>query len=161
MDQSPMMIALLRYCRKTFRRGPNKEAGFSVLEALIAMAILSAALIPLLSLQSQFVKTVEVQERAQERLHTKEAALTYIRALNLTSSPEGEMDLGPAIMTWTASLTGPPKQTRGINGTTGKYEMALYDIEIVMNFDAGYEERFFLRGLGWRSTSLQSPSNPF
>lgn len=153
-----MMIVLLRFYRKIFKNTSDKqEYGFSVLEAMIAMAILSAALIPLLTLQAQFVKSVESFERAQMRMEVRDSALTYIENLNLSLTPSGNMDLGAAKMEWTTSLAGPPQMSRGDNGVDGRFEMALYDVNIHIKYQNGQDDDFIVRGLGWRPVVAFSP----
>jgi len=158
MSQLQMMIALLRFYQRIFKHLPTRqEEGFSVLEAMIAMAILSVALIPLLTLQAQFVRSVETFERAQIRMEVRDSVLTYIEKLNLSLTPSGNMDLGAANMEWTASLAGLPQMSRGDNGVDGRFEMALYNVNIQIEYNNGQEDKFIVRGIGWRPVVAFSP----
>lgn len=152
-----MMTALLRSFLRIFKTSPQAEAGFSVLEAMIAVAILATALIPLLTLQGQFIRSVESFERADVRLEARDSALTLLTSVNLMDYPNGTLDLGRAQMTWKATLAGPAQMSRGDGGTDGRFEMALYDVEVTLIHETDQSETFSVRGLGWRPVVAFSP----
>lgn len=152
-----MMTVLLRFFQRIFKASPESESGFSVLEAMIAIAILAAALIPLLTLQGQFIRSVESFERADVRLEVRDSALTLLNSLNLMDYPNGTLDLGRAQMTWRATLAGPAKMSRGDAGTEGRFEMALYDVNVTLTHETNQTETFSVRGLGWRPVVAFSP----
>jgi len=149
------MIALLHLCQKIFSSEKGEE-GFSVLEALVAMAIFSAALIPLLSLQSQYVRTVDGFQRTETRLQATDAALTHIRHLNLTKTPNGTLEMVTAKLSWEAQLAGPVQMTRGLGGIEGAHQIGLYDVKITLSYNNGIIDSFELRGLGWQQVSKSS-----
>jgi len=152
-----MMTGLLLFYRRIFKKTNTSQNGFSVLEAMVAMAILSAALIPLLTLQAQFVRTVDSFERADVRMMSRDNALTHIEKLNLTLTPTGSMNLGPATMQWTSELAGPPQMVRGDRGIEGRFEIALYDVNIRISYENGQTDAFSVRGLGWRPVVAFTP----
>jgi len=80
-----------------------KEDGFSVLEAIMAVAILSIALLPLMNLQSQFVKTVESYERVQERVAIEKQVLERMTSINIGAFPEGQEPFGDFTLVWSTS----------------------------------------------------------
>jgi len=74
-----------------------------VLEAIMAVAILSIALLPLMNLQSQFVKTVESYERVQERVAIEKQILERFEAINIGITPEGNEMFGNYTLVWSTS----------------------------------------------------------
>ena len=144
------MTALLHFYRRICSPSEGSEDGFSVLEAMIAMAILSAALIPLLTLQGQLIRNVESFERAEVRFSARDSALTYLNNLNFTLTPSGSLDLGTADMRWSSTLAGPPQMSRGDNGVEGRFEMSLYDVTVQLDFKNGQQDEFAIRSIGWR-----------
>ena len=71
------------------RQNDLKEEGFSVLEAMVAMAILAAGLLPILALQGQFVQTVTQIEHVEKSLTAQNNALNLMRTVDLTNVPTG------------------------------------------------------------------------
>ncbi|MBL4595825.1 MAG: hypothetical protein JKX99_04525 [Robiginitomaculum sp.] len=128
--------------------------GFSVLEAMIAMAILAAALLPLLALQGQFVRSVDSMERVDARLAARTSAIHYVQALNLTQAPQGQFiqaqDTGPVLISWQATPALPARTVRGNGGFPGRFELTLYDVQITIAPAQGPTEQFSVRAVGWR-----------
>lgn len=128
------------------------ESGFSVLEALVAMAILAAALLPLLALQGQFVRTTQSLERVQTRLSAESIALAHIKALNLDQSPEGTLSTVYGPMTWTSTPAAGPHAGRDGAGFPSRFVITLYDVDIEIASQTGTFQKFSLQGLGWHPT---------
>ena len=84
-------------------QGASGESGFSVLEAIMAVAILSIALLPLFEMQSQFVKTVAAYQRVQEKNTLERQVVNRISAINLYKTPEGREPFGDYVLIWSAS----------------------------------------------------------
>lgn len=130
----------------------KEESGFSVLEAIIAIAIMSLALLPLLSLQGQFFKAVEGMERAEIRLGSRDEVLNYLKSLNLWEQPHGEFVLHGVRVSWNAVPVFEPRMSRGASGGLGRFEMTLYDVQVSIHHEEMARDDFVFRGLGWRST---------
>ncbi len=140
-----------RYCQSTARR--SREGGFSVLEALIAMAVLAGALLPLLALQSQFVTTTEAIERSERRLATQELAMAHISALNLDQLSAGELATPYGQLNWQAVPKLGPTPVRDVAGFRTRNDITLYQIQINMVFNDGFVENFSFDSLGWHPNS--------
>jgi len=135
------------------RRGPRPPHtldGFSVLEAMIAMAILAAAMLPLLGLQSQLVRTVGQYERIDARLIASENAIARIKPINFTLQQSGTFDDGTVRVRWQATAAEPPRNTQNQGGGAGRYEITLYNVAVSLTFSTGEQETLQLKGLGWR-----------
>ena len=128
----------------------KREAGFSVLEALVAMAMLSAALLPLLALQGQFVTSVRAMERAEVKLSINSALQAQISALNLTLTPRGTLSLPNANVTWEAVPAVETRRVRARGGRLARFETTLYTVNAVVTYTSGGRETLILRGLGWK-----------
>ena len=104
------------------RRGRKRsaQAGFSVLEALIAVAILGSGLSALFVVQQQLVST---SLRTEQRLSTHSAELAaerFIRGLNLSVYPEGSFDLGGGwVVSWVSSGVLGPSEGYGFGFRLG------------------------------------------
>lgn len=151
-----MRAALSRFCLKTSKTHPVTDRGFSVLEAMIAMALLAAAFLPLLALQSQFVTAVDGLERAEARLYTRDMVIARLQSVNLSLKPAGEMITAYGIINWKAEPAMPPRMAKGNGGAESRYEITLFDVTVQVTPSEHLDdlqfkgEEFKLRGLGWR-----------
>jgi len=80
---------------------------------MIAMAILAAALLPLLELQSQMVRSSASFERADMRSSARQNAVAYLKTVNFARDISGNINQGGADLRWVAVAAGPPRFTRG------------------------------------------------
>lgn len=126
------------------------ERGFSVLEALVAMAILAAAMLPLLALQGQFIKNIESFERANIRISARQNALAYLQTQNFFLRTQGEMQLGDTLVHWQAVPVEAPRAMYPTAEYVGRFDMILYDVDIVLTSSDAPTDTLHIRGLGWR-----------
>ncbi len=127
----------------------KNESGFSVLEAMIAMALLAAALLPLLNLQAQFTRTVNSLERADSRLEIRHVALNKIKTINPVEMPQGTYEHLEAQVSWTARPVYPLK-TIYDGGSPSVNDIALYDVNVQISFPDGRLDNFRLRRVAWK-----------
>lgn len=127
----------------------DKDQGFSVLEAMIAMALLAAAILPLLSLQGQFIRSVDSIERADRRLEIRHLALNKIKTINIADSPSGDYIQSDFRIAWSSKAVF-PLQTVYEAGTPGPNEIALFDVKVEIFFADGAVDSFNIRRLGWK-----------
>ena len=131
----------------------NNDAGFSVLEAIVAIAVLAAAMLPILALQSQFVRSVAVMERTQARLDAEETVRAQIMTVNLTERPRGDMVTSTAQIRWSAAPAVETRRVRAQGGVRSRYETTLYNVQIRIDYVSGGTETIVMSGLGWKPTS--------
>ena len=129
------------------------RAGFSVLEAIIAIAILSIAFLPLLELQNQMARTTIALERNEELMSAKRSALAYARSLNPMQNPDGNIDLGRASMHWQATPISDERPALGKGGQKGRFVVALYDVKVTLTFENQRPQSFSVHATGWRATA--------
>jgi len=128
----------------------SRQQGFSIMEALVAIALIAGAFLPLLVLQGQLTRTSLAIERAEDVLRIEANALDYLRALNPGLRPTGQEDLGGGVrLTWQAQALTQPKPAISHSAEMGRFDVALYDLTAIMNWPDGRESRFTIRSLGW------------
>jgi len=137
--------------RELAKGGHIGSPGFSVLEAIIAIAILAIAFLPLLALQEQMTQTTISLERNARFMEAKRSALAYVRTLNPMRDPQGNLNLGPAIMHWTATPISQERPVSGKEGDKGRFIIALYNVEVTLTFDAQRTQVFSVHATGWRA----------
>ena len=103
------------------RQNDLKEGGFSVLEAMVAMAILAAGLLPILALQGQFVRTVTQIEHVEKSLTAQNNALNLMRTVDLTNVPTGEVQFENYRISYNATPAASTQTARANGGLPGRF----------------------------------------
>lgn len=128
-----------------------REEGFSVLEAMVAIAILATGLLPLLALQGRFVETVEQLEHAEQSLSAQANALSLIQTINMTETPRGEIAFTNYTVRYEAKAIRQSQPARGNAASPGRFELTLYDVDYEIIYVSGRKESFKVRQFGWRA----------
>ncbi len=123
------------------------QSGFSAIEALVAVAIVALALVPLASLQGQVSRTVARQQETQVRLNAERNALALLREVNLADAPQASRELGAGqVLRWQAEAISPPTRS-----SSGEFDVTLYRLEAtIADQDGAIIAEFSLEQLGWR-----------
>lgn len=80
-----------------------------------------------------FSQNATVLGRLKETEKTEEgrlAALDYVRTLNPSERPSGEVTIGPNRIVWTSQPNADAKRLRAAPGTQGRFEVLLFDVEV-------------------------------
>lgn len=110
----------------------QSQAGFSLMEAIVAVAILGAASVPLLYLQSQNARSVVRLEDSAARIAAEKVAANYLHLLDLSATSEGQFDIGGGwAVAWRAvPVSEPTNSVMGV-GLQGRYALQLVRISAV------------------------------
>jgi hypothetical protein len=84
------------------------EEGFSLLEAIVALALLSAVLVPLHLLIGGATRSALHLDHANRVAEIELNALNIMDAVNPMERPQGSIDLGPYVVRWSAHLALDP-----------------------------------------------------
>lgn len=109
--------------------GPQ-DAGFSVLEAMIAVFLLAVGFLPLLELQSRFVSTTEALERAEVRIGQRQLTENHLATINFALQPEGRARYGDTQVSWQATPLAPARTVRAAGGAPSRFTVSLWDVEV-------------------------------
>ena len=108
----------------------RRVAGFTLLEALVAVAIAALCLIPLMSLQRTYIDGQRRHEATLLRTEIQRNALTLLREVNPTDEPEGQRLLPPDLtLSWTATPISDLKTSTGFPTGDGPYSVQLYRLD--------------------------------
>ena len=125
------------------------QAGFSVLEAIVAVALVAAAFLPLLLLQGRVAETAIAIERTEARVRSMDAALAYLATVNPSMRPTGEEPIGDATLSWTATPIQPAAPVRGLTGEASRYDATLFRVRASLGQPDGRRHDFEIDLLGW------------
>jgi type II secretory pathway component PulJ len=135
--------------------------GFSLIEALVALAVASMALIAIFALQQQLAQGQLRHQRALELVRLQRNALALTDELNPTLQPAGELVMaGGQRLRWTSRpLTAPRTQLDiGANAGEGRYELRLYRVEAqILDPRGRYLGSLGFDRLGWRPLRREAP----
>lgn len=135
--------------------GPERagQKGFSIMEALVAMALIAGAFLPLLVLQSQLIRTALAVERAEENLRVEANALALLKTVNPSLRPTGQEPLGnDVVLRWASQPLSTPTPARGNSGESGRFDIVLYDLSAEITLANGRTTGFTIRQVGWIAT---------
>ncbi len=108
------------------------QAGFTLLEAIVALVILSSAAMALYSLFNTNLLTLTRVRDVSREVPLALQAGQVLAGLNLTAEANGEFDLDDATVVWSANLVEPYRQGQSGRGFIGYYQLGLYDVEFTI-----------------------------
>jgi prepilin-type N-terminal cleavage/methylation domain-containing protein len=136
-----------------------RRAGFSLIEALVALIIAALALSAALALQQQLA---DGQRRYQQALATaalERDAMALTADINPTAQPTGAATLaGGRTVRWTATPSSGPMLNAGSAGAGRRFELRLYRVWVQI-----FDERNAVVGqlsfdrVGWRKLDRPAP----
>lgn len=129
------------------------KGGFSLVEALVALAVAALALTAIFALQQQLANGQRRHERALELVTLQRNVLALTDELNPTLEPAGELPLaGGRRVRWRSAPLTPPRTQIGLPSGEGRFEVRLYRVEAQILDRAGrYLGRVEFDRLGWRA----------
>lgn len=128
----------------------NTRAGFSIMETLVSVALLSIAIIPLYTLQQTLAQSAARLQETTERVEAQESAIAYLETLDIYASPEGQTELGEWTLSWTSQVIAFEENADGYLGP-GLYSIGLF--EISARLERGTQQYdYTVRRVGWLQT---------
>ena len=133
------------------------RAGFSLIEALVALAIASVSLLAIFDLQQHMTTTQRRLEVALNQSRLERSAIAALRDVNPETKPQGALELGSdAIVAWTSVPLTEEKQTAGFPSGNGTFRVRLYRVAFhITDHDGRPIGDYQFDRIGWRS-ELQS-----
>lgn len=126
------------------------KAGFTLMEALIALAIAAIALTAVFGLQYQLVNGQQRFERTLEQAELRRSALALLRDMNPDETPEGEIALPPGhTVRWVAEPLTEPVITSFPPATQGAFLATLYRVDVEVSGPEGVVDTFSVERLGY------------
>ncbi len=129
------------------------RAGFTILEAMISLAIAGFCLTAIFGLQHALVDGQKHHERALEQVVVRRNALAMIRDLNIDVTPQGDVDLPPNFsLHWTATALGDRVLSANFPAGDGTYYVTLYRLAVEVDDPSGAAvDSFNVERWGWTS----------
>ena len=126
--------------------------GFSLIEALVALAIASMTLMAIFELQIQMTRNQQRAALAIEQVAVQENALALTRSLNPMAQPQGRIELpGGDVVIWSAEPRGERRVNAGFPAGQGAFEVQLYCVTVEVERARGRPPApLIFDRVGWR-----------
>ncbi len=115
------------------RRTRPRPAGFTLLEAVVAMAIFAAAGMALYALFNTNLNSLGRAQDVTAQLPTVYRAMEYLSVIDPAQQPTGQMELDGYGVTWSSRLVEPVRESQTAQGFRGYHELGLYEITFDIN----------------------------
>lgn len=117
--------------RAVARQRVSGRDGFSLIEALVALAIASMTLMAIFELQIQMTRSQQRAALVIEQVAAQENALALTRNLNPMAQPQGRIDLpGGDTVVWSAEPRSERRVNAGFPAGDGAFEVQLYRVTV-------------------------------
>ena len=107
-----------------------KARGFTLLEAIVALVILTTAGLALFTWINASFDSLHRIEFNNNRAAAEINALEFLRTINPMERPEGETVLGAVTVRWRARLVGDIRPNLTDGQTAGPFMVGLYETEV-------------------------------
>lgn len=134
------------------RRRPRgaRTRGFTLLEAIVALAILASAGLALFAAMSQSTQMVQRARFARETDAALRNALAWTQQVNPMEAPRGEQVLGRYVLRWESEPVEAPRDAVTGYLEPGLYEVGLYRLHLELWRDGELARAATLRRAGYR-----------
>lgn len=122
-----------------------------MLEAMVAVGVLAACLLPLLDFQLSVASGAERLTARQAGIELEARAVSYLRALPPEALSEGEADLGDARLSWQIVSAAPARRAISEQGAPGRFEVQLVRLEFELRQGDSLVKRSQMDRMSWRS----------
>lgn len=132
----------------------DRSGGFSLLEAVVALAILAAAGMALFASISQSIQMLARAETARTQDAALRDALAVIEQVNPMEEPSGEESLGQYALRWESTLVEPELDGATGHLQLGLYRLGLYEVRVELVLDGSPVREAIVRRTGFRQVRV-------
>ena len=113
------------------------DAGFTLIETIVALAILGAALVAFYAFLSTLMNAADRIRAAANAYDRHYNALELAKTVNPMDAPEGNFDLGTYRIHWTSQLIDKIIRSSRYPAGSGIFKIALYRLTLSFPDDSG------------------------
>jgi general secretion pathway protein I len=124
--------------------------GFSLLEAMVALVIFTMGALALFGWLSSNIVSLQRVEESRERRELVRHGFELLHAVNPMEHPRGSITTGALEVVWESTPLQPPRDSVSQVGLPTLFEVGLYRLQVRVSVEAGPEEEFSLRKIGYR-----------
>ena len=136
-----------------FRKGSQAAAsrGFTLLEAIVAVAIVGIALVPIITFVSQMVVALTRASDSNARNLAQQSIIELLEPLNPLERPVGEDQIGDLLIRWESADIIPPNKDIRIGVGLAGFAIGFYKVTVSVDRALGGPWfAFDMRKVGYR-----------
>lgn len=131
-------------------------AGFTLLEAIIALVVFSMGALALYGWLGVNLDTLQRVEASQKRIAMVQSGIDVLRRVNPMEEPRGEIQIESYVFAWEAEPVEAIREAVSQVGLAIPFNVGLYDLEVRVLQNGQERERFRVRQLGYEQTGSLS-----
>ena len=124
------------------------QAGFTILEAIVALAVFAGGAMALYSLYSTNVATLIKASDAVRQAPLVRQAVERLATMNLTTEGEGEFEVQGMRFNWSARRLEAHREGQNDAGLLASFRLGLYEVDLTASEDDRVLGRYRLRLVG-------------
>lgn len=127
-------------------RSNGSQAGFALVEGLVAIALLAGTMVAIFALLGAILDSASRVGRSNASVQVTLNAIEVMAAVNPMIKESGKIDLGPYSVAWTSAPAAPM-----VDRTGSLYQIGLYDTRVrVEEPPSAVLAAFTMRQVGYR-----------
>ncbi len=136
----------------------GNQGGFTLLEGLVAIALLAGTLVAIFSLVASILASAVRVGRSNDTAQMTLNALEVMRTVNPMTQPKGQIDLGPYAVDWQSTALVKPVDGTGYPAGVSLYVIGFYKTEVTVTGAHGaIFTHFGLRQIGYKRVRDVTP----
>lgn len=104
--------------------------GFTLLEAIVAVAIVGIAIVPIVTFVSQMVSALSRAGDVNAQNLAKQAIIELLEPLNPLEQPTGQDQIGDLALRWESENVIPPNATTRVGTGLSGFSMGFYNVTV-------------------------------
>lgn len=128
------------------------DAGFTLLEAIVALTVMALALIPLITFIAQSADQLTRAAEANERSLVTQSVLALMEPVNPMAQPEGSIPLDDEVeVSWRSEAIAPPPEGTIIGTLLNGYRIGFYGVTVAVSRSRQPWFDFTMRKVGYQN----------
>lgn len=134
----------------TQAKNRQKQNGFSLLEAIVALVLLSTTGMALFSWINNTLSGLNHALDSSQKTQYRQNALTLMQQINPALEKTGEFKNPAFTLNWQATAVTPLKPEIDYNGNPGLYLLGLFDSKVTILQKGNAVDEFIVRQVGYQ-----------